>query len=87
MVNVCGKRGSPRLAVLPGHRFIASLQRVVERRSIGGIIMAGKTEDDEKVSRWPSGPRIHLCLVVKISTSTHLDGVNRFWIHVLAGPE
>jgi len=40
-------------------------------------ITAGKTEIDEKVYRWPSGPRIRLRLV-KISTLTHLDKVKRF---------
>jgi hypothetical protein len=83
IVNVCRKRITPRLAVLVfGRGFVTSLQRFVERWSIGGIIIAGKTEIDEKISRWPSAPRIRLRLVPKISTSVYLDGVKRFWIHV-----
>ena len=83
IVNVCRKRITPRLAVpVFGRGFVTSLQRFVERWPIGGVIITGKTEIDEKISRWPSASRIRLRLVPKISTSVYLDGVKRFWIHV-----
>jgi hypothetical protein len=63
-------------------RFIASTEWLVEWRSIGGVIIAGKTEVNEKVSRRSSCPRICLCLVAKVPTSTQPDRVKRFGIHV-----
>jgi hypothetical protein len=63
-------------------RFITSTEWLVEWRSIDGVIIAGKTEVNEKVPRRSPCPRICLCLVAKVPTSTQPGRVKRFGIHV-----
>ena len=56
VVYVGGERITQRLAVLVlGRRFVTATERLVERWRVGGIISAGKTEVDEKVSRRAPG--------------------------------
>lgn len=83
VIHVGGKRVAWRLAVL---MFwcgpVTTMKRLVERWPISRIVSTGKTEIDEKVSRWAPGPRISLYLMTKVFTSADGDRVERIGIHI-----
>ena len=83
VVHVGGEWITPRLAILVlRRRFVTATERLVERWPVGGIILAGKTEVDEKVSCRAPSPRIPFCRMAKVLASPYLNGVEGLRIHI-----